>query len=102
MQIYQKLVSTDDEPQSVHAFITKDTKYIIVFRIDIGYNVYDIDSNCWLLEKILKCGLPLDVRRFDRLSPDDYDQITLPYICEVLPLSANIKNMSKFKFTKIF
>ena len=34
----------------VHTFITKDNKYIIMFHVTKGYNVYDIENDKWLLK----------------------------------------------------
>lgn len=40
--------------QYCHSFITKDNKYVIVFEDDIGYNVYNIRKDKWLLDKNIK------------------------------------------------
>ena len=35
----------------VHSYITQNNKYIIILHASVGYNVYDIDKDCWLLSQ---------------------------------------------------
>ena len=36
--------------RSMRSFITKDNNFIIVYERSCGYNVYDFENDCWLVE----------------------------------------------------
>ena len=84
-------------PSNIFSLLTKDNKYIIVFRWDFGYNVYDIDNDKWLLAK---CDRTIDYAKMNARIEFIKDEIIM-ITCqkEVYFYSvANLKAPKKIKF----